>query len=255
MTGHLVERVPAVVLAGGKTLEPAARRSGVSHRALIRVAGEPMVHRVVEALAAASHVSTVVVIGDLPADRRYRLLPDAGSLVENVYAGLREVGDSSYALVATCDIPFLTSEAVDDFIRKAAATQADFVYPVVNMRLCRQRFPAIRRTSVLLREGEFTGGNMVLVNTRVMASQRERIQVAYNLRKSPARLAMVLGFGTVALFALTVLLRRGFLSIPRLEEAVSRMMGCTARAVVVPHAEIATDIDTEEDLAAIGASP
>lgn len=258
------DRVPAIVLAGGSALAAAAERSGARHRALIRVGGKPMLHHVTDALAGAARVGAVIVVGDVPASAGlhadgpasagYRSIPDAGSLVENVYAGLRAVGESPRALVATCDIPFLTPEAVDDFIVRAMAAQADFVYPVVEMRLCRERFPAIRRTSVLLREGEFTGGNMVLVNTRAMAHQRERVRLAYSLRKSPARLAMVLGLSTTALFALSLVLRRGLLTIPRLEAAVSRMMGCTARAVIVPYPEIATDIDSEQDLAAIGSA-
>ena len=248
-------KLPAVVLAGGSTLAAAALRTGAAHRAMVAVEGRPMLLRVTDALAGAKGISSVIVVGNVPPNPNYRSVPDAGSLVDNVYAGLQAAGDAPYAIVATCDTPFITPEVVDDFVARATALGADFVYPIVDVRLCRERFPGIRRTSVRLREGEFTGGNLVLVNPRAMALQRERIQLAYSLRKSPARLAMVLGVGTITLFSLSLFLRRGFLSLPRLEHAVSQLMGCTARAVVVPHPEIATDIDTEQDLAAIGAIP
>jgi hypothetical protein len=38
-------------------------------------------------------------------------------------------------------------------------------YPLVSAKLCREQYPQLHRTFFTLREGRFTGGNLVLVNT------------------------------------------------------------------------------------------
>ena len=41
--------------------------------------------------------------------------------------------------------------------------------------LCYLRFPGVKRTSLRLREGRFTGGNAMLVNGAFLMAHRERI--------------------------------------------------------------------------------
>jgi GTP:adenosylcobinamide-phosphate guanylyltransferase len=222
-----------------------AAASGVELRALTPVLGRPMIDHVVDALRQARSLSQIVVVGDLPESP----VRDQGGFVENIYAGL-DATQGELALIATSDIPFVTAESVDDFVAQATAAGADLVYPVVRLEDCYSRFPGLKRTAVRLKEGEFTGGNMMLARREFMESQRERLARAYALRKSPLKLAMMVGAGTTARLALSVITRQPTLSIPELEASISRVLGGTARAVISRYPELATDVDRPSDLAA-----
>jgi len=244
-------KYPAVVLAGGRAKSEIIAATGVENRALIPVHGRTMLEAVVEALRDAPSVGEVIVVGNVPDSADYRRVPDQGGYVENVFAGLHATGEAEYALIATSDVPFVHGAVVEDFVARGAALGADMIYPIVPVEACYARFPGVRRTSLSLREGRFTGGNMALVRPAFMEAQRERIARAYAARKSVVRLALMLGIGTTLRVAATLLGVPGLLTIPRLEVAASRLLGGTARALVSNYPEIATDIDRPDDLAAV----
>lgn len=247
MTGNVL-RVPAVILAGGSPSEM-TRAAGVTHRALIEVGGRTMLDRIIDALLTSKSVSHVIVVGDLPhLEDRFERVPDRGGIVENLLGGLAAVGDAPFALVATCDIPFLTPAAVDDVVRRGAALNADFVYPFVPVAKCYARFPGLKRTSIAIREGRVTGGNLVLVRPAFVRDHSGNLLGAYEARKSPMRLAGMLGFGTVIRLALALTVAPSALSVPILEKAVSHLLGGTARGLMTDYAEVATDIDHPEDI-------
>ena len=247
--------IPAVILAGGRNRSDEFGELGVEFRSMIPVGGRPMVSFVIDALLGAKSISEVTVVGAAPDSGRYRVVDDHGGFVENIYAGL-EATSGIEALITTADIPFLTPESVDDFIATARADAVypvDVVYPIVRVEDCYAKYPGVKRTAVRLREGSFTGGNMMFVKRDFMDAQRERIARAYAMRKSPLKLALMLGVGVTLKLAASVAAKRPLLSIPQLESAVSRVVGGRARAVISRFPEIATDIDRASDLAALGA--
>jgi len=115
----------AMVLAGG-----AGRRLGGTDKPALTVAGQPMLHRV---LAAVADAAPRIVVGPpglpLPAGvTRTREEPPGGGPVAALAAGLALVpaGTPELALLAA-DLPFLTAEAVRR-LRAAAAGQAGAVF-------------------------------------------------------------------------------------------------------------------------------
>lgn len=245
-------KVPAVVLAGGKAKPEIEAATGQTNRALIPVNGVTMLSRVVRALRESASVDSITVVGDVPDSSDYVRLPDGGGFVENVFAGVDSRAGAGHVLVSTSDVPFLTSESVDDLVRRGIALEADVVYPIVPVADCYARYPGIKRTAARLREGEFTGGNLMLVRAMFMREQRDRLALAYALRKSPVRLAFMLGIGTILRFAAARLISPRLLALHHAEAAGSRFIGGTARALISPYPELATDIDSVEDLVAIG---
>ncbi|MCL5283245.1 MAG: nucleotide-diphospho-sugar transferase, partial [Armatimonadetes bacterium] len=97
-------------------------------------------------------------------------------------------------------------------------------------------------------EGNFTGGNMVLLHPRFLQQNRDRIAQAYGARKSPLRLGMMIGFKTVVRFLLSQLVSPNLLSVAMLEGEISRLIGGRARALICKRPEIATDVDRPADL-------
>lgn len=244
------EKAAGVVLAGGK-LDPEMQAiAGGSNRALIAVGGRTMLDTVVGALDGSGLVEEIVVAGEVPHSGRFVRIADGGGFVENVFAGVEAAQGADYVLIATADLPFLSSESVQDFLSRALPLHADVVYAAVPVELCYAKYPGIRRTAINLREGRLTGGNIALVRREFMETQRERLLQAYSSRKSPVRLASMLGFGVIARFALSLAVPR-VLRIRDLEKAMSRFIQGNARALISKYPDIATDIDRPSDLEAL----
>jgi molybdopterin-guanine dinucleotide biosynthesis protein A len=244
------EATPAVVLAGGKPVTTPDGRT--TPRALVEVHGRPMVERVADALREARSVGDVLIVGDIPPVSGCLRAADRGGFVENILAGIEAFPNAGHVLLATCDTPFLTPASVDDFAERALALDADMVYPFVPVRLCYERFPGIKRTSLRLREGAMTGGNLVLARPAFLIQQRERTAEAYAARKSPFRLARMIGPGMTLRLAIGVTIWPSLVGVPELERAISNLLGGRARGVCSAYPELATDVDRPEELAALG---
>lgn len=248
--------MPCVILAGGKAKPDLQALTGQENRALVVVQGKRMLDTAVEAVRTSGRIGSVAVVGDVPESGDYARLEDQGSFVGNVFAGARYFTDSPYLLFATSDLPFLTGESVAHFVEEALKrgeeSQAALLYPIISVARCYERFPGVKRTSLKLREGVFTGGNLMLVRPRILAAQQARVAEAYAARKSPLRLATMLGMGTVIRLLLSQTLSPNLLTIPFLEMGVSRVLGAEARAVICEDVEIATDLDRPSDFEALG---
>jgi molybdopterin-guanine dinucleotide biosynthesis protein A len=249
------ERVPIVVLAGGKASMEMEAATGVNNRALIEVGGKPMLLRVVEALRDSEHCGEITVVGKVPPSDFYTRLPDKGDFVSNAVSGAVAYGDAPFVLICTCDLPFLTGEAVTDFVtaalEKAAQSGASVIYPVVPVGRCYQRFPGLKRTALKLKEAHFTGGNMMLTRPQFIISQRQRIADAYRARKSPLRLANMLGWDMILRLLVSQTLMPHVLTLPLLEKRISQLIAGPARVFVSAYPEIATDLDKPSDYTAV----
>ena len=248
-------RIPIVILAGGRASMDMEAATGVSNRALIQIGGKPMLLRVVEALRACELCGEITVIGKVPPSDYYSRLPDKGDFVSNTVSGAVVNGDAPFVLICTCDLPFLTGEAVTDFLtaalENAAQSGASVVYPIVPVSRCYRRYPGLKRTALKLKEGLFTGGNMMLARPQFIIGQRKRIADAYRARKSPLRLANLLGWDMIVRLLLSQTLMPRLLTLSVLESRVSQMIAGPARVFVSGYPEIATDLDKPSDYNAV----
>ncbi|KEF33913.1 nucleotide-diphospho-sugar transferase [Deinococcus sp. RL] len=240
----------AVVLGGGDPGDPFAAAHGAAVKGLIPVAGEPMALHVLRALRGSGRVGRVAYVGpttpamDPLIDER---VTDHGTLLSNLEAGVDALGGPGLApgervIVATADIPLVTATQLAELL-DAAPADAALIYPVVPRAVCEATFPGVQRTYARLREGSFTGGNVFLLDPRLIGEFLPRLREVLEARKAPLRLAARIGPGTL----LRLLTRR--LTVPELEAKVSAILGVPARALVTPHAAIGTDVDKESDLA------
>lgn len=246
--------IPAVILAGGKAGDASAECARVGYKALAPVGGQPMVARVEAALSAAKRVDRVVVVGPpevAAAVPKVACVPDAGSFLGNLQAGVRACGDAAHCLVISCDIPFVTGPMLDDFIARSIARGVDLAYPVVRLERCQERYPGMRRTSLRLREGRYTGGNAVVVRPELLLGHSRLIEAAFAARKNPLRLGCMIGWGVLLRILLSAKLP-GVLPISLLEQRVGRMVGGSVAAIDFPDPEIGADIDKPADLASLG---
>lgn len=237
--------VDAVVLAGGdgEVIDPAARFKG-----LVPVAGKPMVERVVDALLAAETISEVAVVAptaeDLGAwaDKPHKLVVSDKPFIDNVLAGIDAFRAEKPVLVTTGDLPALTPEAIDDYVNRSLAAGADFSYPLVAEADMLAQFPGSKRTFLKIDGGNITGGNMMLLAPRLVANNRDLGQRLFETRKSPIKMAQVIGFRFI------VKLLTGRLLTSDLERKMGELLGGRCAAIYTSHASIGADVDKPIDV-------
>ncbi len=250
-----MEPFTALVLAGRRAgADPLAELHGVQHRALLEVAGVPMLLRVVRALRKSKCVGRIVVsIGDPSA------LDDVPELRSMVAAGVLETHRSldspsrsvcdvlegtaagERVLVTTADHALLIREMVDHFA--AAEDGADVSVGFVSATVLRTAYPESTRTTLRLRGEAWSGANLFAFRTERARRAAAWWVRAEAFRKHPWRLVAVFGPISLLLFAL----RR--LDLAGAMHRVSRAVGAEVRAVPLPQAEAAIDVDRPSDLA------
>jgi CTP:molybdopterin cytidylyltransferase MocA len=248
-----IDLVPALILAGGTNDQTMRDATGVQNRALVELTpGRTMLDYVLAAVKAAKCVSHIVVAGDVPDSPDYQRLPSATTFLENLIQGVQALPDGSkQVLIVTSDIPFITALAIDDFVLKSLATGADINYPIIPMDVYRSQYGQMKRTTLKLAEGEFTGGNIVLMSCRYVREHQQTIRQAYSARKDIGKLGRMLGWGLLTRIVLSQTVSPKLLSIPPLEAGVSNLLGhgAKARAVITQYASLGTDIDKPDDVA------
>lgn len=242
-------RIPALIMAGRANTGALRQVSDAPWEAMIPVAGRPMAARVADALRGSAVVGDVWIVGPdglAPSVGAARFVAPGGSLLENLRRGVAAVEPDQAAggqvLVVGGDVPLLTPAVVDSFLERCAALAADVCYPIVRRDVCLARYPGARRTWARLREGVFTGGNAFLLRQAAVPLLLGLLERFYAARKSPVRLAALLGPGLLLRYA------AGLLSVGDVEERFQRLSGLVGRAVEMADPEIAMDVDRPEDL-------
>ena len=238
-------RVDAVVLAGGdgEIIDPAVHIKG-----LVPIAGRPMVEWVVEALRAADTIAEVAVVVPTAeglgswVDKVDKIVVSRGEFVDNCIAGIDSFRNDRHVLVTTGDIPALTPAAVDDFVIQSEARQADISYPLISKEDMLEQFPGSERTFVRISGGSVTGGNMMVIAPALVAQSREIGQRFFDTRKSPLKMARVVGFKFVIKMA------TGRLDPADVEATLGQLLGGTCAAIYTRHASIGADVDKPVDV-------
>lgn len=237
--------VDAVVLAGGDgaVVDPTSRFKG-----LLPVAGRPMVEWVVDALLGAESVHEVAVVVPTAenlgswVDKVDKLVVSDGSFSENVLAGVRSFRQERPLLLATGDIPALTSEAVDDYVRLSLDSGAEVTYPLVRKEDMLAAFPGSERTFIKIAGGSVTGGNVAFLQPSVVERNAEIGQRLFDTRKSAVQMARILSLGFVAR------LITGRLRVVDVEERMEKLLNAKCAAIFTSEASIGADVDKPVDV-------
>ena len=248
--------VPVVVLAGGKAKPELEALTRQSNRALVVVNGKTLLRHAVDAAQAVAPQNGIVVVGTVPPSENYATLADQGDFVSNVFAGIGQFENAPAVLLSTSDLPFVTGEHFREFVAAALQrmdeTRAGLVWSVVPVAQCYARFPNVKRTALKLKEGGLTGGNLMLARPSALLPLKAHIANAYAARKSPLRLAAMLGGSAILRLLVSQTVAPNVLTVPLLEAQISRLLRIPARAVLTDSVEIATDLDRPSDFAAVG---
>jgi GTP:adenosylcobinamide-phosphate guanylyltransferase len=243
----------AILLAGERPGESGfATSRGVAAKALIPVAGEPMLARVARALLAAPSVGRVVVLAQAPdallaqgpawlSEEERIGTAASGDGIANSVADVAGTQVAPYPLLlVTADHALLTPDMIETFI--AGTSGADVAFAMVERRIVEAAWPETKRTWIKARGGQYSGANLF-----ALASPKAERALAFwagveRDRKKVLRLLAFLG---------PLILIRALTRTITLDGAVARLgrrLGLKAKAVVLPFAEAAIDVDKPEDL-------
>jgi GTP:adenosylcobinamide-phosphate guanylyltransferase len=243
----------AIVTAGGipQPGEPLYEYTQGISKAMLDVAGKPMIQWVLDALDEAATIDRVLIMGlpgssGLTGSKVVSYLPNYEDMVGNIRHGVTEVlhinPEAEYALIVSSDIPAITGEIVDWVVNTAMQTNDDAYYNVITQEVMEKRFPTSKRSYIHLKGMDVCGGDMNVIASRIVTSNDEIWKKLVASRKNALKQAALLGFDT--LFLLLFRLVDLDSGIAR----ASRRLKIHGRAIVCPYAEVGMDIDKPHQL-------
>ena len=252
---ELTNPFTAIVLAGKRPgPDPVAEAAGVACKSFAPIGGRPMVHRVLDTLAAAGQIGPKFLCGLsrslIEQEPELKSRFDKGEVKwlaghatpsASTYHALQSVPDGMPVLVTTADHAFLSARIVDYFCSEARRMQYDLVAGLTLYKGVTSAFPETKRTAIRFKDSAYSGCNLfAFMNPRAYSAAAfwRRIE---QQRKKPLQMMRILGLWPVVRYL------TGKLSLSDGLEHLSNRLGIRAGAVILPFPEAAVDVDTVED--------
>jgi molybdopterin-guanine dinucleotide biosynthesis protein A len=238
----------AIILAGQRPgIDPLADAFGETFKALVQVGGRPMVAHVVETILSVPGISKVVILCQQPEVIK-AVLPDHPALtyvesqsgISQSILGVAGTEAAPWPLfVTTADHPLLTHDMIAHFLE--ASADADVAVGMVERATILAAYPDNQRTWIKLRGGAWSGANLFALSGEAARRALTLWVSAEKDRKQLFKLFWHFGL-LIALRAITrtISLENGI-------AALGRRLGLNARAVPLPFAEAAIDVDKTSD--------
>ena len=241
--------IPVIVLAGSRPgPDPLLTGSGVSTKALLAVAGQPMLVHVVRALRSSPLVGAIHILAqnsaELAGQPSLADIPglhfaDSGQGISASLAAALPAGDAP-VLVTTADNVLLTPAMIGEFL--AGAQDSDVAVAMVERRVLLARYPESRRTWLKFRGGWWSGANLFRLRGQRAAPLLDFWGGIERDRKKGRRIVAAFG---------PWLLAGALLRLFTLEQGVARAglrFGLKAKAVPMSDAEACIDADKPADV-------
>ena len=245
----------ALILAGMRPgTDPVAEAAGVACKSFAPIDGQPMVLRVLDALASSLQVGPLILCG--PEQDLIAHEPGLKARIENaevkwidsratpslsVYHALQTLQPETPVLVTTADHALLTPQIVDYFCEEARRMDCDAAVGLASYKDVVSAFPETKRTSIKFNDGAYSGCNLFGLLTQQSYQAAAFWRRIEQDRKKPLRMMRILGWWTVVRFLL------GRFSLADALEKLSDKMRLSVGAVQLPFPQAAVDVDTEGD--------
>jgi len=248
-------RYTALVLAASRgNLDPLAQAGGVSHKCFIDIAGEPMLRRVVRAVAESGSAERIVVaieegsieeakqiLAPIPGAADIVYIPSMASIGTSVSEVARALPDALPMVVTTGDNALHTAEMFRFFCDALDGMEADTMLGLTPASYVLEKYPDGNRAFHRFRDGAFSSCNLyALMNQRSVDGSRI-FNSGGQFGKKPKRLIGAFGLAAFILYKSRLLSVRTFLKF------VSRAIGVKAAPVLMPFAEGPIDVDRMQD--------
>jgi CTP:molybdopterin cytidylyltransferase MocA len=253
------KRYTALVLAASRgNLDPLAQAGGVSHKCFIDIAGEPMLRRVVRAVAESERFARIIVaieeeamaeareiLAPVPGAEAFLYVASKDNIATSVIAAAAAHPDSLPLVITTGDNALHTPEMVAHFcdaLGPIAASGADGAIGLTPARYILDKYPEGNRAFHRFRDGQFSSCNIyALLTQRAIERGPEVFRTGGQFGKKPKRL-----IGAFGLLAFLVYKSR-LVTLPVFLKLVGRGIGIRTRPVLMPFAEGPIDVDRMQD--------
>lgn len=231
----------AVILAGDRD------ENGLS-KAMRKIASRYMIEYVISSLRESGCVARIYVVGDNVLREKIGNLVDgwieaSGGIMDNLRRAVSVIGDmETPCIIATSDIPMVKGEAIKDFVEKCSQDSIDVGYPIIDKKLNDEKYPDVKRTYVKMKEGTYTGGNIIYLNPKIVENCTKKAEQLIKFRKKPLKMGRVLGFTFLIRLAL------GNLPISKVEDKIQSMFEVRGRAILTDYPELGNDVDKPSDI-------
>lgn len=238
----------AVVLAGSRPgPDPLAEQFKTGLKALIPLAGEPMVRRPVSALLKSDDVGKIIVVSQspgqiaeaLPIEPRIEVRQSKGTIAETIEQLILEGSTGFPLIVTTADHALLDREMIEEFMARARG--ADVAIGVVDRQSLLARLPQTKRTWLTFRGGAYSGANLFALGSIKALAALEQWRSVEQDRKKGWRVLLAIG---------PALLMGAILRLRTLDQSVARVgnrLGLSARAIVLTNPLAGVDVDKSID--------
>lgn len=248
----------AILLTGGVITEddPLSAYSKYKHKSLIPIGSKPMGQWVLDALSEAQAVDKIYIIGlkdtcGFSSLKPIEYLTDQGSIFDNIHFGARAITEASghdeTIIVASADIPGLRAEMVDWLTAQIQNDLFDLYYSVVSKNVMESRFPGSNRSYIRFKDTDVCGGDINVFNSRLLLQADELWVRLSESRKSAKKQVALIGMDTLFLMMLKIV------TMDQVVKRVCRKLKIHGKALVVPFAEMAMDVDKPHQLELIRA--
>lgn len=250
--------VTALVLAASRrgSDDPVAAMVGESHKCLVRIAGKPMLERVVQALLDSGVCERILIsiesddiLRKTPAlaawldDGTIETVASGANLADSVLAVGRQSPPPLPLLVTTADNALHTPELVADFTVNALAGRSDVAVGMTREDTVRTEFPDEPLGFFRFSDGGYSFCNLFLIRSSASFRAAEVFRGGGQFRKKPWRILQA--FGVINL----ILYRLGRISLKGALRRISLRFGVGISACEVPWSFAPIDVDNPRTFA------
>ncbi|MDM8519348.1 NTP transferase domain-containing protein [Anaerolineales bacterium HSG6] len=240
--------IDGLITAGGisKPNDPLYKLTGTTKKALIPLAGRPMISWVIDAMVGSGMINNLVIVGLTPDDITLPdiptyFLPSTGRMVENLLVGrdkLVEITPSlKKILLCSSDIPLVTPEIIRGFVGECGDLSGDIYYSIVEESVMEKQYPNSNRTYIPCKGGRYTGGDAFVVRADLQPDN-EFMRGIIGSRKNYLKQIQMFGVG----FIIRFLARR--IPVHQAAAEAARRAGIPdGRVLLTRYAELAMDLD------------
>jgi molybdopterin-guanine dinucleotide biosynthesis protein A len=234
-----------VITAGGRSSPELEAATGTPWKALAFAGKRRLIDIVVDA-ARGLAPRGIAVVGDTDVrahleGRVERAIDADDDGVENIRRALHAFPNAERLLYLTCDVPFIDTPGLDDFVRRSHGVPLTMA--LAGAAAYEAMFPAAPLHTVALAGERVANGNAFLIDGSAIAPLETVAGRFFHARKNLARLALLLGPALCLRFACKTL------RIADIERRARQVLGFDVRAIRDAAPGLCYDIDTVADWA------
>lgn len=243
-----------ILLAGNRPgIEPLSQNASVSCKALVPIAGQPMLYYPLKTLLACGNIRRIwvlhqdvkafdddAILAPMIADPRV-MMHESGSGISSSVSALIDGKAECPLMLTTGDNVLMTCEMVDHFIAKARGN--DVAVAMVESQILLAQYPQSKRTWLKFRGGKWSGANMFWFGNRdKVLPILEFWQSIEQDRKKGRKIISAFGISFLLASALRLI------SLPDALSKAAQKFGAKAALIPMPFAHACIDVDKPEDI-------